>query len=359
MNIKNVLQVSTLAFVAVPMLFPIYAATGSTPLTSNKVNFTVSGQVSRALTFADNGTDSDTLFVDNTNSGSRVRIVGKTDFGASSAGVNIETQFEDNLSYATDIDDKDNNNVFTSRKRELWIKGGWGKVTLGKGDGAANNTSEVDNSGTWIANNVGDFLHSGLSFADNTGKKIVKLANSMTNFDGFSRNNRLRYDTPKIGPVSLAVSQTQRGSELGLFYNQPLGVGSKLSGALGYVKESDSDLKQLGLSISYLMANGLSVTGHYGMRNPDNTSVDPKGMYVKVAKKMGGAKNHIISTAYHTVNDAVLAGDKAKRVNVSYVYLIPNRRIEVFGDVQKASLERTTGNLEDLSSVSLGSRIKF
>ncbi len=228
------------------------AATGTTPLTVDKINFTVYGQVNRAVTFADNGADSDTLFVDNTNSGSRVRIVGKTKLGInSSAGINIETQFEDNKGSALDIDGKDNNNVFTSRKRDLWLKGGWGKLSLGKGDGAANNTSESDNSGTWIANNAGDFLHGGLSFADNTGTKVIKMGKVFSDFDGFSRNNRMRYDTPEYGPLGIAVSKTSRGSELGLTYKQSLGGGSKLTGALGYVKESKTDFQLLGLSVSY------------------------------------------------------------------------------------------------------------
>ncbi len=336
------------------------AATGTTPLASNKINFTVSGQVNRALTFADNGKDSDTLFVDNTNSGSRVRIVGETSLGPNAAaGINIETQFEDNKGSALDIDGADNNNVFTSRKRDLWLKGGWGKLSLGKGDGAANNTSESDNSGTWIANNAGDFLHGGLSFADKTGAKVIKMGKVFSDFDGFSRNNRFRYDTPQYGPLGIAVSKTGRGSELGLTYKQSLSGGSKLTGALGYVKESKTDFKQLGLSVSYLMANGFNITGHYGKRDPDKTSVDPKGTYVKVGQKMGIAKNHMVSVGYHIVNDLAQVGDKAKRVNASYVYLMPKRRIELFGDIQQAKLERTAGDLEALNTVSLGSRIKF
>jgi len=336
------------------------AATGTTPQTVNKVNFTVSGQVNRALTFADNGTDSDTLFVDNTNSGSRVRIVGETSLGSNaSAGINIETQFEDNKGSALDIDGADNNNVFTSRKRDLWLKGGWGKLFLGKGDGAANNTSEADNSGTWVANNAGDFLHGGLSFADKTGAKVIKMGKVFSDFDGFSRNNRIRYDTPTYGPLGVAVSKTGRGSEIGLTYNQPLGAGAKLTSRLGYVKESKSDFKQLGLSVSYLMANGFNMTGHYGKRDPDSTSVDPKGAYLKVGKKMGGAKNHMVSLGYHVVNDLAKLGDKAKRVNASYVYLMPKRRIELYGDIQQAKLERSAGDLEALNTISLGSRIKF
>jgi len=338
----------------------VNAATGTTPAASQKVQFKVSGQVSRALTFADNGSQSDTLFVDNTNSGSRLRVTGKVAISDSlSAGINIETQFEDNKSYSLDIGDSDNNNVFTSRKRDLWFKGGWGKLSLGKGDGAANNTSEVDNSGTWIANNSGDFLHSGLSFVDNIGTKVVKMKQAFSNFDGLSRNNRIRYDSPKFGPLGAAVSKKQKGTEFSLTYNQPMGGGSKLSGALGYVKDDSANFKQLGLSTSYITSGGLSLTGHYGKRNLDGGSVDPSGYYIKLGQKLGASKNHLLSVGYHKVKDLALAGDKAKRYNLSYVYLIPNKGIEIFADVQKAKLQRSSGDLKDLDTISIGSRIKF
>ncbi len=355
----RVISMGLLISTASVMSVSANAATGVTPPASQKVQFKVSGQVSRALTFADNGTQSDTLFVDNTNSGSRVRIVGKVGLSNNlSAGINIETQFEDNKSYSLDIGDSDNNNVFTSRKRDLWFKGGWGKLSLGKGDGAANNTSEADNSGTWIANNSGDFLHSGLSFVDSNGGK-VKMKQAFSNFDGLSRNNRIRYDTPRFGPVGMAFSKKQKGTEFALTYNQPMGGGSKLTGAVGYVKDDASNFKQLGLSTSYLTAGGLSLTGHYGKRNLAGTSIDPSGYYVKVGQKLGAAKNHLLSVGYHRVKDLALAGDRAKRYNLSYVYLIPNRGIEIFADVQKAKLNRTSGNLKDLDTISIGSRIKF
>ncbi len=338
----------------VPVLIAssVNAATGTTPASNQKVQFKVSGQVSRALTYANNGVASDTLFVDNTNSGTRIRVVGKVGISPSlSAGINIETQFEDDRSYDMDIGGAGSGSLFTSRKRDLWFKGGVGKISLGKGDGAANNTSEVDNSGTWIANNVGDFLHSGLSFSNGT-----QMKQAFSDFDGLSRNNRLRYDTPKFGPLSLAVSKKRKASELALFYNQPYGGGAKLSGALGYVKDSAANFKQLGLSASYLAAGGFSVTGHYGKKNRA-IGIDPKGSYLKLGQKFGVAKNHQLSVGYHKVNDLATAGDRAKRVNLSYVYLIPNKGIELFADVQRAKLNSSGGN--DLDTISIGSRIKF
>lgn len=67
---KHPLRLSTLAvLLATCAAVPIVANAGA-------VEFSFSGQVSRALTFADNGVDDDTLFVDNNNSGTRLRLKG-------------------------------------------------------------------------------------------------------------------------------------------------------------------------------------------------------------------------------------------------------------------------------------------
>lgn len=353
------MKINNYRLVTSGLLISSLAAVSTSTQAAKGVEFKFSGQVSRAITYADNGTDSDTLFVDNNNSGTRLRLKGKVKINDGlSAGVYWETQYQDNSSGSIDIGDSDNASTFTSRIRDLWFKGGWGKVSLGQGNGAANGTSEVDNSGTWIADNSGDFLHGGLSFADGAGNKVIKLGKAFSNFDGLSRNDRLRYDAPSLGPLDLAFSVGQDKSEVGVRYSVKSPGGGKLGAALGWV-DSKNKFTQLGMSASYLMANGFNVTGHYGERNLDGGGVDPSGYYLKVGQKFGSAKNHLVSLGYHKVQDLAAAGDDAKRYSLSYVYNIPHRGIEIFANYQNASLDRTGGSLEDLSALSVGSRIKF
>lgn len=102
----------------------------SIPFTANaaeNLEFKWSGQLSRALTFADNGADDDILFVDNNNSGTRLRLTGKVDISPGlTAGIHWETQFQENSSASIDIGDSDGSNGsgFTSRKRDLWFRQG-------------------------------------------------------------------------------------------------------------------------------------------------------------------------------------------------------------------------------------------
>lgn len=339
------------------MLATFFSIASLSANAAENLEFKVSGQVSRAITYADNGVETDTLFVDNTNSGTRLRVTGQMDINPGlTAGIAWETQYEDNSSFSLDIGDSDSSSAFVSRKRELWFKGGWGQFTLGQGDGAANNTSETDLSGTWIANNSGDFLHTGLSFADGAGNKVIGMGQAFSNFDGLSRNDRVRYDSPTYGPLGIAVSTGQDKSELGLFLDQKLSGGSKVKASLGYVKNEASDFTQVGLSASYLTAGGFNITGHYGQRDKDGAGVNPDGAYIKVGQKLGP---HNLSVGYHKVNDLALAGDKAERVNVQWVYNIA-KGVELFADYQSASLDRASGpSLGDIDTVSIGSRIKF
>ena len=220
-------------------------ATGAVLLTSfatvtdaaENLKFGWSGQVSRAVTFADNGTDDDILSVDNNNSGTRLRLTGQVDLNPGlQAGVVWETQYQDNSSSVVDIDDSDSASRTDTRKSELWFKGGWGKISLGQGDGAANGTSEVDFSGTFLADYSGNNLDDGISFADSAGNKVVRNGAVFSNFDGLSRNDRVRYDTPKFGALGVAISGGQDRSELGLRYGQKLGSGgAQIGAALGYV----------------------------------------------------------------------------------------------------------------------------
>ncbi len=352
MKIKKDFRVVAGGLLVSSLVVPLFSSNAA-----ENVEFKFSGQISRAITFADNGTDTDTIFVDNNNSGTRLRLKGKVDLTPSlTAGVYWETQYQDNSSGAIDIGDADNASTFTSRHRDLWFKGNFGKVSLGQGNGAANGTSEVDFSGTsYIADYSGNNLDDGISFADSAGNKIIKNGKVFSNFDGLSRNDRVRYDSPSFGPLGIAVSAGQDKSELGVRYSLKMGGGSKLGAAVGYVRDDAKNFNQVGLSASYLTAGGFNVTGHYGEQARDG-AVDPSGTYIKVGQKMG---RHKLSLSHHRVEDLAATGDEAKRTNLAWVYDL-RKGVEIFAAYQNASLDRAGGvSLEDQDIFSVGSRIKF
>jgi len=314
----------------------------------------LSGQVSRALTYADNGVDDDVLFTDNTNSGTRFRITGKTDALAGiTVGFNIETQYQDNASDQIDINDSDSSSAFRSRKRELYFSGGFGKFSLGQGDGAANGTTEVDFSGTTIADYSGQDLYDGIDFVDAAGNSVVSNGQAFDNFDGLSRNDRIRYDSLNYGPVGFAVSAGTDKGEFAARYSQKLNGGSKVGAAIGYVTDDEDDFQQLGLSASYLASNGFNITGAYGERYLNDSPLDPTNAYIKVGQKFGA---HNVSVSYTLSDDQVAAGVEAERINVAYVYHM-KKGVELFADYENAQLD--VDGVEDKNLFSIGSRVKF
>jgi len=351
-NVKKLILPSTIAALmtaasVVPM--QAYAA---------KAEFSFSGQISRAISQVDNGIDTDTLHVDNNNSGTRLRLKGQTDLeNGITAGVYWETQYQDNDSSAVDIGDPDTTSAFKSRIREVWFSGGWGKLYMGQGNGAANGTSEVDFSGTTIADYSGNNLDDGISFVSKSSATTVKNGDAFDNFDGLSRNDRLRYDLPKFGPVGIALSSGQDRSEIALRYSSKFADGGKFGLAIGQVSDEQktADFDQLGISASLLFAGGFNITAHVGEK--DNAiGADPEGTYIKVGKITG---QHNLSVSFHSVDDNNTLGDEAERTNLSYVYNMAKYGVEIFGTFQTSSLDSIGENFEDVTQFAIGSRIKF
>ncbi|MEE8366023.1 MAG: porin [Gammaproteobacteria bacterium] len=347
---KNLILPSTItALITAAAIIPLTAY-------GAKAEFSFSGQISRAISQVDNGIDTDTLHVDNNNSGTRLRLKGQTDLeNGNTAGVYWETQYQDNSSSSIDVNGADNPSAFTSRIREVWFSGDWGKVYLGQGNGAANGTSEVDFSGTSIADYSGNNLDDGISFVSKVSATTQSNGGAFSNFDGLSRNDRLRYDLPKFGAIGIALSSGQERFEVALRYSGKIGDGGKLGFALGQVSDDAALFDQLGISASVLLASGINVTVHVGDKDND-TGRDPSGTYIKVGKKTG---QHNFSVSFHSVDDNAALGDEAERTNLSYVYNMAKYGVELFGTFQTSSLTRTGENFEDVTQIAFGSRIKF
>ncbi|MDX2448751.1 MAG: porin, partial [Desulfobacterales bacterium] len=175
------------------------------------VEVKLSGQIDRSVMWADNGKDSSLLNVDNDNSSTRFRFTGSEQVNDSvKVGVVWENEYQSNPSNKVDVgQDNDGESEFNDRKLEAYFVMPFGKVSIGQGDGAGNGTSEEDLSGTSVImySGVNDTAGS-INFRDNDDTPIATIGSTRSNFDGLSRNDRLRYDTPKFGGATLSVSGT-------------------------------------------------------------------------------------------------------------------------------------------------------
>ncbi len=318
--------------------------------------------------WADNGKDSDLFHADNDNSSTRFRLTGAQEvMDGLKLGVIWESQFESNTSASLDVGDaadNDNSATFTERKLEAYFDSPYGKLTIGQGDGAANGTSEFDLSGTSVIMYSGVNDTSGsFTLVDSGGNAITTIGKTRSNFDGLSRNDRILYDSPKLGPVKLSASTTNGNAwEVATRLSHEMDGIGKFAAAAGYVDTNDRtsgenplDFRQIGVSASFLHTTGLNLTLAWGQRDPDNGE-ESNNYYTKVGYKRG---NHAIAVEYGLTQDLELDGDDSENYGIAYV-ASPWKGVELYAAYRTYALERDGVNdIEDLNQVMVGARVKF
>ena len=122
----------------------------------------------------------------------------------------IELSIAPNKSGSVDQLNQEENNIFDQRKAEVTLDSKrWGKLSLGKGDTASYTTGAVDLSGTGaisystIVDTAGNMI---FRESDTGAFSDVRVFQAFNSFDGLSRQNRLRYDSPNIGGFRFAAS---------------------------------------------------------------------------------------------------------------------------------------------------------
>jgi porin-like protein len=340
----------------------------------------VYGQVSRTLLFADDGTQSKWFHADNEASGTRFGVTGTGQaLPGLRAGFRIEVDLQSNESQRLTFNPTPTSDFpatvsgagFSERHMDAWLEGGWGRISMGQGDGAANGASESDLSGTGMANGIGVAdLGGGFNYRGGPtggtafGPSITATINQQ---DFESRYDRLMYTTPTFGGFRVMASTGQKTNldvkELSAWYGAKLGGFGELSAALGW---SSKDATAPGLekdeyvggSISWLANFGLNLT--YSLTKRD-TPVATGGTrestfnYFKVGWKFGA---HAIAGDYSIGDDFAAVGDKAKMIGIGYVWN-PIRWVEVYAGYKIHSLDRSGSTFEDVKIGHVGTRVRF
>jgi predicted porin len=331
------------------------------------VDFKISGHINRAILGADNGNDNDVFFVDNEISNSRFRFTGANDFNEVwKVGIVWEVEMESNTSDAFDIGENDDlGGDFGERKLEFYVEHkSLGKVWLGQGDTASNGTSEVDLSGTDLAAYSGfQDVTGGINFRQSDDTPIATVGDSYSQLDGLSRRDRIRYDTPRFGPVYFSGSYLngQSWDLAGRFAYEWEGIG-KLAAAAGYTGAENQrfPFSQYNGSISFLHSSGFNVTGAAGLKDWDDPDQPDKDdsifYYFKLGYKTG---IHAVSVDYGRGEDITTDGDTFDSVGVAYV-VRPWESVEFYGTYRWHTLDRDGVNdIEDINAAMIGGRVKF
>ena len=331
------------------------------------VDFKISGQINRAVLWGDNGNNDDVKFVDNDNSSTRFRFTGENEFDENwKVGIVWENQMESNSSADTDIDIGTNDDTgdvtFTERKMEFYVAHAkLGKLSLGQGDTASNSTAEVDLSGTDVVNysSIVD-MDGGFSFRTNDDAVVAFVGDVYSNYDGLGRRDRIRYDTPTFfgfyGSTSYMNGQTYDFALRSAHEWENFG---KLAAAIGYVPGNNQrdEYRQIDGSISFLHNSGLNLTFSHGRRDFDvRDSNDGKNYYGKLGYKFG---KWALSVDYTYSENIDQDKDEAKSIGAAAVWNIWDS-VQFYGSYRWHDLDRdNVSNIENLSAVMIGGRVKF
>jgi hypothetical protein len=346
-------------------------------VTSGKkgIKLAVSGQVNRGVLFVDDGAKTHAIHVDNDNSSTRIRFVAEGRLNEEfKVGAHVEVQFESNSSGVVNQFNERGvgPNNFTERKLEVYLDSKtFGRLWIGQGDTASNGVSERDLSGTSVAgySAVHDlaggmiFVRSGLPQAIVTDPSIGA---TFTNLDGLSRDDRVRYDTPKWNGFHLrgSVIANGRWDVGGRFAGKVW--DTKLAAALAYWSRPGRE--GVSGSISGLHASGINLSFAGG--NADFTSpaavaagrFDSSFWYVKL-----GYLNNFLTSAgktgiavdYFNGNDQAANFDEGEAFGVFLVQNLDKVATELYVGGRVYDLDRRGRNFDSIAAVLAGARIKF
>ncbi len=330
---------------------------------NDKIRVSVSGHVNRALLVVDDGTETDLYHVDNDSSSTRLRVIGEGDVSPElTVGTAIELQLESNSSFSVSQDNESaSGDSVSDRRLEVYFDHDrLGKLWMGKGWTASEDSSEMDLSGTALVgySSTAD-IAGGIKFRNGAGSLTDNtVGDTFINLDGLGRRNRLRYDTPSMAGVKLAASAVEDSAwDTALTYAADYAPGT-LAAAVAY-SDQQNNSGQVNGSASFLHNSGVSVTLAAGER--DSGDQDPNFVYGKLGyqNQWFNSGTTALSADYHVTNHAADRGDKGKSVGVQMVQNVDNWATELYVGYRNYDLERAGDNLDDADALIAGARIKF
>jgi FtsZ-binding cell division protein ZapB len=333
-----------------------------------RVKLSISGQVNRAVNMVDDGKDTEAYFVDNDNSESRVRFDGTAKATEDlTFGSTIELTIAPNKSGGVSQVDKETNNVFDERIVEATLDSKrFGKLSLGKGHTASYGSASQDLSRTDVISyaEISDTA-GGMLFRQKNDDALtnVRILDAFQAFNGLSRKNRLRYDTPSFYGFRLAGSAISDERYDAALYWGGQGYGFKAAGAAAIAdpNQDNADFQYDG-SFSLLHEDtGLNLTLSTGILDRDNQD-DAQNYYGKLGWL----------TRFFSVGQTAFGVDYTRSLNLptedydgysvgaAAVQQFEEYGTEIYCLYRLHSLDRDVGpDVHDISVGSIGTRVKF
>ena len=336
------------------------------------------GQMSRAAMFVDDGHQSKWFHVDAQPSSTRIGVNASGQIGPGlRAGGRIETEMKSNPSNVVSMASPSTgavnggNVLWAERWLEGYIEGGWGRLTLGQGSGAADDVSTIDMSGTAMANGTcptdwGGGIQTRTAAAGAGPATVAGFLGDCNDFQ--SRYDRVRYDSPTFGGFQGRFSQGQ-ASGVGETVEAALWYTGKLAGdfqaAIGYSNLNAStaggvpDRETIGFGVGWLHTSGLNLNMNWtevdGISGVAGDNRKGTTTWFKVGYKFGV---HAVALDYALYEDIAAAGDEGDSIGIGYVWN-PVRWAEFFSGYHLFTFVRAGVALEDVTVFTVGTRIRF
>jgi hypothetical protein len=387
-NIKTTLKSSVAAaalFAIAAPVAPSVNAADDTLKSGNKNNLKISGYVVRSLMYADDG-ESESLFqTDGGVTSSRVRWIADGTVNASTtAGAMVELTLPISNAQAsmtlnngispTGATETASASTWGIRHQFVWVKHKkMGKVSLGRTNTASNGRSEVTFSAVNMvddssASNFGD----GISFIDTTGARdsisTVTVGAAYTNIDGRGRDDVIRYDSPRIAGLTVAMSAINGGDwDLGMDYRLKTGPVKIRIGAQYQNQAATSPTVGSSHSISgaALHDSGVNATLAYGRQNLIGNQArrgnDPKFWYWNVGYRakifsVGGTN---FSVNMNQTKDLQANNTDGTALGVTVAQLFDPIGSNIGISYKNYSFDSDTNNFEDVDVITLQTIFNF
>jgi len=348
-------------------------ATAQREVTSGqeRVKLAVSGQINRAVNMVDDGDNTKAYYVDNDASNSRIRFIGtaKTTDDLT-IGSRLEFAIAPNeSSTVTQGNEGGDENFLQDRWAEVSFDSKtYGKLSLGKGDTASNNTAEVDLSRVDVVDyaSIADIV-AGIQFRTTNGKQLtgIKVSDAFNDQDGLSRQSRVRYDTPSFYGFSLAgsVISNQR-SDAALFWGgQGLGFKAAAAAAVSNPNQNNTNLRYDGSFSILHEKTGLNLTLSGGILDKE-----AQDSATNLYAKLGWIANFFdfgataFAVDYTNSQNTSGEGDKGYSVGAAVVQSLDKFGTELYFQYRLYSLDRDSDNgpsVENINAGTVGARVKF
>ena len=277
------------------------------------MDFTISGQVNRALFVIDRDLGTSANVNNNTASSTRVRVKGSSELmEGNSAGVHIEYE--------------ESGPGVNLRHANAWFSGAFGKVTLGQASKAGDGSVYPDPSGvTGIG--VGQLWSSG-----------AKLYGAyFHSLDAGGRTNLVRYDTPSIGPVSGAVSVANGDRVSAKIGASHEAGGASFSGTIATNMGSRNSGDVTAASLGVALASGITWSFTWSSLDTEMPGREkPSYVHSVAGYKFGDTS---VAVSYYGGSDHTVDGSDSSAIDIGIAHNLPKAGVNLYAGIQHHNVE--------------------